>query len=75
MRFGATLVFVLVMKSHELSDTMAWEESYTIEVNGKALFKNLDQEEYFDRMEDLALEYYQTGSPCPKEIKTIIERI
>ena len=63
------------MKNPASSDKIYWEESYTIEVNGKILFKNLDQEEYFDRMEDLALEYYQTGSPCPKEIKTIIERI
>jgi len=63
------------MKNPASSDKIYWEESYTIEVSGKVLFKNLDQEEYFDRMEDLALEYYQTGSPCPKEIKTIIERI
>ena len=48
------------------------EDRYTIEVNGEVLFKSLSQDEYFDRMEDLALEYYQRGVPRPESIKTII---
>jgi len=70
---GATLVFALDMKSHESSDEL--EYRYTIKVNGKVKFNNLTENEYFDRMEDYAVEFYQTGSPAPKDIKTIIERI
>jgi hypothetical protein len=51
--------------------TMA-EDRYTIQVNGEVLFKSLSQDEYFDRMEDLALEYYQRGVPRPESIQTII---
>jgi hypothetical protein len=32
----------------------------------------LTQEEYFDIMEDLSIEYYQTGSPKPEELTTEI---
>ena len=48
------------------------EDRYTIKVNGEVLFKSLSQDEYFDRMEDLALEYYQRGVPRPESIETII---
>ena len=68
---GATLVFASDTKSLVSSDPMA-EDRYTIEVNGEVLFKSLSQDEYFDRMEDLALEYYQRGVPRPESIKTII---
>ena len=45
-------------------------DRYTIVVKGKVLYEDLSQLEYFERMEDLALEYYQTGSPAPSEIET-----
>ena len=45
-------------------------DRYTILVKGEVLYENLGQFEYFERMEDLALEYYQTGSPAPHDIET-----
>ena len=45
-------------------------EKYTILHKGKVLYKNLTQEEYFDMMEDLSIEYYQTGSPRPQDLET-----
>ena len=53
----------------------AMEEKYTILRNGKVLFKNLTEEEYFDIMEDLSIEYYQKGSPNPSTLETKIIRI
>ena len=41
---------------------------YTIFINGKEVYTSLLQMEYFDIMEDLALEYYQTGTPHPDDI-------
>ena len=51
------------------------DESYNIYCKGRKLFSNLTEEEYFDRMEDLSIEYYQTGSPRPEDLETkIIKR-
>ena len=47
-------------------------ESYQIHLDGKVLYKNLTEEEYFDIMEDLSIEYYQTGSPNPNKLETKI---
>jgi len=41
---------------------------YNILQNGKVIFEDLGQVEYFSMMEDLAVEYYQTGTPHPDEI-------
>jgi hypothetical protein len=30
----------------------------------------LSEQEYFDTMEDLSVEFYQTGNPHPSEIET-----
>ena len=50
------------MKKHEL---------YNITLKGgKVLFSVLTQMEYFERMEDLAIEFYQTGTPHPNAIVT-----
>ena len=43
---------------------------YNILLKGDKLFSSLTEEEYFDRMEDLSIEYYQTGSPDPNDITT-----
>jgi len=51
------------------------QESYTILHKGKVLYKGLTQEEYFDIMEDLSIEYYQKGSPNPSNIETKIIKI
>ena len=45
---------------------------YTILHKGKVLYKNLTENEYFDIMEDLSIEYYQKGSPRPQDLETKI---
>jgi hypothetical protein len=47
-------------------------EKYTILYKGNVLYQNLTETEYFDILEDLAVEYYQNGSPHPSEITTQI---
>ena len=51
------------------------QTKYTILHKGKTLYKNLTQEEYFDIMEDLSIEYYQKGSPRPQDLETKIIEI
>ncbi len=43
---------------------------YTILHKGKVMYENLTEEEYFDKMEDLSIEYYQKGFPRPQDIET-----
>ena len=50
------------------------QTKYTILHKGDILYKNLTEEEYFDIMEDLSIEYYQKGSPHPQNLKTNITR-
>lgn len=45
---------------------------YNILLKGDKLFSNLTEEEYFDTMENLSIEYYQTGSPDPNDLTTEI---
>ena len=45
-------------------------DKYTILIKGETKFKNLTEEEYFDIMDDLAVEYYQTGRLRPSDIET-----
>lgn len=47
-------------------------KEYNIICKGRIIYKNLTEEEYFDIMENLAIEYYQTGSPKPEELETEI---
>ena len=70
MKSGAILVSELVTKRQELFE-MA-NESYNIYRKGRKIFTHLTQEEYFNTMEDLSIEFYQTGSPRPEEIETEI---
>jgi len=49
-------------------------DKYTILQNKKVLYKDLTEEEYFDMMEDLSVEYYQTGFPRPQDLETKITR-
>jgi hypothetical protein len=49
-------------------------DKYTILQNNKVLYKDLTEEEYFDMMEDLSVEFYQTGSPRPEDLKTEITK-
>ena len=43
---------------------------YTILKNGKEVFSGLSQSEYFDRMQDYAVEFYLTGKNDPSEYTT-----
>ena len=47
-------------------------ESYNIICKGRKIYSNLTEEEYFNTMEDLSEQFYQTGSPNPNEIETEI---
>jgi len=51
------------------------ETRYTILHRGVVLYKGLTEEEYFDIMEDLSIEYYQKGSPRPQDLETKITKI
>ena len=47
-------------------------ESYNILCKGRRIYTNLTEEEYFNTMEDLSIEFYQTGSPRPEDLETEI---
>ena len=47
-------------------------ESYNIICKGRKIYSNLTEEEYFNTMENLSIQFYQTGSPNPNEIETEI---
>ena len=49
---------------------MRKRELYNILIDNKEVFTALGQGEYFNTMEDLSIQYYQTGSPHPDTIKT-----
>jgi hypothetical protein len=49
-------------------------ETYSIYCKGEKLHSNLTEEEYFDIMEDLSIEFYQTGSPRPEDLETKITK-
>lgn len=48
------------------------KEKYNILCRGRKIYSNLSEEEYFNTMEDLSIEFYQTGSPRPEELETEI---
>lgn len=45
---------------------------YNIVCKGKRIFTSLTEDEYFDTMEDLAIQFYQTGDPKPEDLETEI---
>ena len=47
-------------------------ETYNIFCRGRKIYSSLTEEEYFNTMEDLSIEYYQTGSPNPEDLETEI---
>jgi hypothetical protein len=47
-------------------------ESYNILCKGRKIYSNLTEEEYFNLMENLSIQFYQTGSPQPEELETEI---
>ena len=46
---------------------------YTVSIDGKVRFTDISESEYFKLMEDLALEFYQTGAPDPNDITYTIK--
>jgi hypothetical protein len=47
-------------------------ERYNILCKGRRIYTSLTEEEYFNVMEDLSIEFYQTGSPRPEDLETEI---
>jgi hypothetical protein len=47
-------------------------QHYNILCKGRRIYSSLTKEEYFQIMEDLSIEYYQTGSPLPEDLETEI---
>jgi hypothetical protein len=47
-------------------------DTYNVLCKGRRIYSHLTEEEYFNVMEDLSIEFYQTGSPLPEEIQTEI---
>jgi hypothetical protein len=47
-------------------------ETYNILCKGRRIYTSLTEEEYFNVMEDLSIQYYQTGSPRPEDLETEI---
>jgi len=47
-------------------------ERYNILCKGRRIYTALTEEEYFNTMEDLSIEFYQTGSPRPEDLETEI---
>ena len=48
-------------------------ELYSISYKGEVLFDNLTEEEYFDKMQDLADEFFANGTPHPLELETDVK--
>ena len=72
MKSGVILAFALGTRSQELFEMVT--ETYNIYREGKLVHENLTQDEYFDAMQDLAEEFYNTGSPLSDELETKIIR-
>ncbi len=47
-------------------------DRYSIHIHGECKFSDLSEFEYFNIMEDLSIEFYQTGKPNPSDIHTEI---
>ena len=69
---GVILAFALGTRSQELFEMIT--ETYNIYREGKLVHENLSQDEYFDAMQDLAEEFYNTGSPLSEDLRTEIIR-
>ena len=52
---------------------MKKQELFKITYKGEVLFENLTEEEYMNKMQDLADEFFEKGTPHPLELRTEIE--
>jgi len=50
------------------------DESYNIYHKESKIYSDLTREEYFDIMEDLSQEFYETGAPRPEDLTTEITK-
>ena len=57
-----TQISELDMKKQELSDR------YNVSIKGVLAWKDLSEEEMFNTLEDLAIQYYEKGHPNSKDI-------
>ena len=72
MKSGVILAFALGTRRQELFEMVT--ETYNIYRKDKLIHENLSQDEYFDVMQDLADEFYNTGSPLSDDLRTEIIR-
>ena len=49
-------------------------DRYDIYIKDQLKFSDLSEFEFFDMMEDLAIEFYQTGAPNPSDIRTVSKK-
>ena len=70
MKSGVILAFALVTRRQESFEMD--NERYNILCKGRRIYTSLTEEEYFNIMEDLSIEFYQTGFPSPEELETEI---
>ena len=52
---------------------MARQEFHRILVDDKILYDRVDTTEFFDKIEDLSVEFYETGQPSNIRTEIIIE--
>ena len=52
---------------------MKKQELYSISYIGKILAEGLTEEEYMDKMQDLADEFFKNGTPHPLELDTDVK--
>ena len=52
---------------------MKKQELYKITHKGQVLFDNLTEEEYFEKMQDLADDFFENGTPHPLELRTEVK--
>ena len=52
---------------------MKKQELYKITHKGDVLYDNLTEEEYFDKIQDLAYEFFANGTPHPLELRSEIK--
>ena len=52
---------------------MKKQELYSISYEGKTLAEGLTEEEYMDKMQDLADEFFKSGTPHPLDLVTDVK--
>ena len=52
---------------------MKKQELYSISYEGKILVEGLTEEEYMDKMQDLADEFFKSGTPHPLDLVTDVK--